>query len=269
MFGTVSLSSRLFSANPPETRNCNRMNVATQPRFLHSGDTALVVEFGERIDRDVSALVLSLARRLQAEAIPGVVEVVPTFRSLLVHYEPLSLPHKELVRRLAPLIEGITAQQRPGRQWRIPACYDPELGPDLGEVAQRTGLSPAQVVERHSATPFHVYMMGFLPGFPYMGDLPAELELPRRENPRVRVPPGSIAIAMAMTAIYTLESPGGWHLLGRTPAPLWDLRRAQPALLAAGDKLVFAPVSLREYEAILAKAAAGEYELLPAVGVPA
>jgi KipI family sensor histidine kinase inhibitor len=245
------------------------MSIAPGPRFLHAGDTALVVEFGERIDRNVSALVLSLARRLEAEAIPGVVEVVPTFRSLMVHYEPLSLPNKDLRRRLGPLIENIEAQERPGRQWRIPACYDAEVAPDLGEVAERTGLSVAQVVERHSATTFHVYMMGFLPGFPYMGDLPVELELPRRDSPRVRVPPGSIAIAMAMTSIYTLESPGGWHLLGRTPAPLWDLRRAQPALLAAGDKVTFAPVSLREHEAILAQAAAGEYELQPAEGLRA
>jgi KipI family sensor histidine kinase inhibitor len=254
---------------PTLDRHCDCMSLAPEAKFLHSGDTALVVEFGARIDRSVSARVLALARRLQAEAIPGVVEVVPTFRSLMVHYEPLVLPQAELKRRLGPLIEGLTAEERAGRQWRIPACYDPEVGPDLREVADRTGLSVAQVVERHSATPFHVYMMGFLPGFPYMGDLPPELELPRRENPRVRVPPGSIAIAMAMTSIYTLESPGGWHLLGRTPAPLWDLRRAQPALLAAGDKVVFAPVSLREHEAILAQAAAGEYQLLAEEGARA
>ena len=239
------------------------MSPVPQPRFLRSGDTALVVEFGDSIDRDISARVLSLAGLIEAEAIPGVVEVVPTFRSLMVHYEPLALPHADLERRLGPLIERITVEERPGRRWRIPACYDAEAGPDLAYVAERTGLSVAQVIERHSATEFHVYMMGFLPGFPYMGGLPAELELPRRENPRLRVPSGSLAIAMTMTIIYSLESPGGWHLLGRTPVLMWDPRRTEPTLLAAGDKVTFSPVSRSEYESILAQVAAGTYDLRP------
>jgi len=239
------------------------MSPAPEPRFLRSGDTALVVEFGDRVDRDVSARVLSLGGLIEAEAIPGIVEVVPTFRSLMVHYEPLTLPHADLERRLGPLIERITVEERPGRRWRIPACYDAETGPDLADVAERTGLSIAQVIERHSATEFHVYMMGFLPGFPYMGTLPPELELPRRENPRLRVPSGSVAIAMAMSTVYTLESPGGWHLLGRTPVLMWDPRRAEPTLVAAGDKVMFTPVSRREYEDILAQSTAGTYDVRP------
>ena len=239
------------------------MSPTPQARFLRSGDTALVVEFGDRVDLDISARVLSLAGLIEAEAIPGVVEVVPTFRSLMVHYEPLALLHADLEQRLGPLIERITVEERPGRRWRIPACYDAEASPDLAYVAERTGLSVAQVIERHSATDFHVYMMGFLPGFPYMGGLPAELELPRRESPRLRVPSGSLAIAMTMTIIYSLESPGGWHLLGRTPVLMWDPRRTEPTLLAAGDKVTFAPVSRREYEDILARSTAGTYDLRP------
>lgn len=242
------------------------VEVRPAPRFLPSGDTALVIEFASVIDRQVSGLVLALAERLQAAAIPGVVELVPTFRSLMVHYDPLRLSQAELRRRLEPMTAGVEPAERAGRRWHIPACYDPSLGLDLHDVASRTGLTPSQVVERHSAVTFHVYMMGFLPGFPYMGDLPKELELPRRENPRIKVPRGSIAIAMAMAAIYTLESPGGWHVLAQTPAPLWDLRRDPPALLAAGDKVVFEPVSLREHEALLAKAAAGELALAPEQG---
>ena len=174
---------------------------------------------------------LALAHRLEDAAIPGVVEAVPTFRSLLVHYDPLRLKQAELKRRLAPLLDGLEAAESAGRHWRIPACYDPSLGLDLADVAGRTGLSPAQVVERHSATTFHVYMMGFLPGLPYLGGLPPEFNLPRRENPRIKLPSGSIAVAMAMTVIYPLESPGGWHILARTPAPLWDmaLAPARPA----------------------------------------
>ena len=239
------------------------MSPVPEPRFLRSGDTALVVEFGDSVDPDISARVLSLAGLIEAEAIPGVVEVVPTFRSLMVHYEPLALPHAELEGRLGPLIGRITVEEQPGRRWCIPACYDADAGPDLAYVAERTGLSVAQVIERHSATEFHVYMMGFLPGFPYMGGLPAELELPRRENPRLRVPSGSLAIAMTMTIIYSLESPGGWHLLGRTPVLMWDPRRTEPTLLAAGDKVTFSPVSRSEYQSILAQVAAGTYDLRP------
>lgn len=239
------------------------MSSTPEPRFLHGGDTALVVEFGDRIDGGLSGLVLALARRLEGAAIPGVVETVPTFRSLMVHYDPLRLKQAELKRRLAPLVEGLEAAESAGRRWRIPACYDESMGLDLADVAQRTGLSVSQVVERHSATTFHVYMMGFLPGLPYLGGLPPEFNLPRRENPRIRLPSGSIAVAMAMTVIYPLESPGGWHILARTPVPLWDMRRDPPALLAAGDKVKFEPVSLPEYEALLASAAAGDLGLAP------
>jgi KipI family sensor histidine kinase inhibitor len=234
-----------------------------QPRYLSCGDTALAVEFGDRVDQRLSGLVLALARRLDAASIPGVIETVPTFRSLMVHYDPLRLSHAELKGRLAPLVDGLEAASSPGRRWRIPACYDESLGLDLAEVARRTGLSVAEVIERHSGTEQHVYMMGFLPGLPYLGGLPPEFALPRRENPRIKVPSGAISIAMAMTVIYTLESPGGWHILARTPAPLWDMRRDPPALLAAGDKVTFAPVPLREYEALLAQSAAGELRLEP------
>lgn len=232
-------------------------------RILACGDTALTVEFGDAMDRHVSALVLALAGRIERAKIPGVVELLATFRSLMVHYDPATLPQAELKRALAPLLDGLEAAEDAARRWRIPACYHASVAPDLAEVASRTGLTPAQVAERHSRVTYHVYMVGFLPGFPYMGNLPSELALPRRENPRTAVPPGSVAIATTQTAVYTLESPGGWHLIGRTPAPLWDVRQARPAILAAGDKVVFAPISVGEYEAVLARATAGEFRLQP------
>jgi inhibitor of KinA len=233
------------------------------PRFLHAGDTALVIEFGSSVDRRVSGQVLALAQKIAAAAVPGVVETVPTFRSLMVHYDPLRVAHADLVRRLTPMLDALEPSERAGRRWRVPTCYHESLGLDVAEVAARTRLSVEQVVERHSATTFHVYMMGFLPGFPYLGDLPAELELPRRDSPRIKVPSGSIAIAMRQTAIYTLESPGGWHVLGRTPAPLWDLRRDPPAPLAAGDNVTFQPISLGDFETLSARAAAGDWYLEP------
>ena len=232
-------------------------------RFLPCGDTALAVELGDAVDRRVSALVLALAERVKAAAIAGIVEAVPTFRSLLIHYDPLTVPQAELKRRLAPLLSGLAALEKPGRSWRIPVCYHESVAPDLGEVAERTGLSPDQVAERHSAIAYHVYMVGFLPGYPYLGDLPPELVLPRRDTPRTAVPAGSVAIATALTAVYALESPGGWHLIGRTPALLWDRRRDPPAVLSAGDAVRFEPISRGEYEALAARSAAGEFRLEP------
>jgi inhibitor of KinA len=223
----------------------------------------MVVEFGDRVDAHLSALVLALGQKLEASRLAGVVEVVPTFRSLMVHYDPLQLAHADLQQAIAPLLQGLEAAEIAGRRWRIPACYHESLSPDLAEVAERSGLSVAQVVERHSQSVQLVYMMGFLPGLPYLGGLPAEFALPRRENPRVKVPRGSVAVTMAMTVIYPQESPGGWHILARTPAPLWDMAKTPPALLAAGDRVTFAPLSLREYERLSVEAAGGELRLAP------
>jgi len=232
-------------------------------RVLNAGDTALVVEFGESIDRRLSTWVLALARRLNEARLEGIVETVPTFRSLLVHYDPLILPTASLAAHIAELMRGLQVTEQGGRLWRLPACYDPGLGLDLVDVAARTGLSPAQVIERHSAVTYHVYMLGFLPGQAYMGDVPAELALARRESPRQRIPAGSLAIASAMTCIFPMETPCGWHLIGRSPVALWEGGVRPHALLAPGDKVSFAPVSLREYERLLAKAADGTLKIFP------
>jgi KipI family sensor histidine kinase inhibitor len=232
-------------------------------KVLPAGDTALVVEFGDVIDRRLSAWVLALSRRLDEERLDGVVETVPTFRSLMVHYEPLVLPSAALIARIGELMQELRLTGRPGRRWRLPACYDPRVAPDLDDVAARCGLAPAQIVERHSAVTYHVYMLGFLPGQAYMGDLPAELVLPRRASPRQRIPAGSLAMAMTMTCIFPLETPCGWHLIGRSPVPLWQQEPVPGALLAAGDEVTFAPVSLREYEDLLARAADGSLKLMP------
>ena len=234
-----------------------------QPRYLAAGDSALVVEFGDQVDAHVSALVLGLGQKLESSKVEGVIEVVPTFRSLMVHYEPTRLSQANLKAAIAPLLKGLEAAEIVGRRWRLPACYDDKLGLDLAEVAERSGLSTKQVVEYHSTTSQLVYMMGFLPGLPYLGGLPPSFELPRRENPRVKVPFGSVAVAMSMTVIYPQESPGGWHILARTPALLWDMRKTPPSLLAAGDRVTFEPVSVGDYERLLAQANAGKLNLTP------
>jgi inhibitor of KinA len=240
-------------------------------KVLPAGDTALVVEFGESINRELSRHVLALAARLDALALEGVVETVPTFRSLMVHFDPLLLPAAALSARIGEVVQGLPPTAAPaGRFWRLPACYHADLAPDLGDVAARAGLEPAQVVERHSAVTYHVYMLGFLPGQAYMGDLPCELVLGRRERPRPRIPAGSLAIASTMTCLFPLETPCGWHLIGRSPVPLWRRLPSPAALLAPADQVMFTPVSLREFEALQAKAAAGTLAIAPSeLGVEA
>ncbi len=231
-------------------------------RVIPAGDTALVVEFGDRIDRGLNNKVLALAGRLDEAQVDGIVETVPTFRSLTVHYEPMVVPFAALSARIATLMQDLRTGETASQSWRLPACYDASVAPDLDDVAARTNLSPAQVIERHSAVAYHVYMLGFLPGQAYMGDVAPELALPRRESPRMKIPAGSLAIAMTMTSIFPQETPCGWHLIGRSPVPLWDKSGAM-ALLRPGDQVSFAPVSLREYEDLLAKAADGRLSIEP------
>ena len=230
-------------------------------RFLAAGDRALVVEFGDRIDRALSAEVLRLDASLRSSGLAGVVETVPTFRSLMVHYDPLVTTRADLEHAIASLLDREPGPRGTGTLWRVPVCYDGEFAPDLAEVAHLTGLSPGEVVALHSGTRYHVYMLGFLPGFPYMGDLPARLALPRRADPRVRVPAGSIAIATTLTAIYPYESPGGWHLIGATPIRLFDPERAQPALFAPGDAVQCEPVDRDAFASIKKAVGGGSYQV--------
>lgn len=231
-------------------------------RVLAAGDTALVVEFGDRIDRRLSTAVLALARGLEAEPIEGVIETVPTFRSLMVHYDPLAVAPASLVARIDAQMRKLEATEVTGHLWHLPVCYDPRFAIDLPDVASRTALSRQQVVERHSGPTYHVYMLGFLPGQAYMGEVPAELALDRRETPRTRIPAGSVAIAATMSCVFPLETPCGWHVIGRCPIPLWDHACAK-ALVAPADKVVFAPVSVREYETLVTRAAEGVLRLEP------
>lgn len=215
-------------------------------RFLHCGDTAFVVQLGDVIDRDLNTKVLRLQANVRAQNIPGVIETVPTFRSLTVHYDPLQIGAAELHRMVEQLIPGENEAKQTSTLWRIPACYEPNLAPDLALVAERTGLSCAEVVELHASTRYYIYMIGFVPGYPYMGDLPAPLVLPRREDPRLRVQPGSIGIATSMTAIYPLESPAGWHLIGTSPIRVFETRWPRRALFTPGDWVEFYSITDRD-----------------------
>jgi len=235
--------------------------------ILDAGDAALTIEFGDTIEPGllaaVNALDAAIARRKAEGGLAGLIETMPTFRSLTLFFDPLVTGREQLLADLQPLLAA--AEHSPplaGRRWRLPVCYEGDAAPDLAEVARTLGMSEAEVVALHGGTDYLVYMLGFLPGFPFMGDLPAALRLPRRAEPRVRVPPGSVAIATGLTAIYPWESPGGWHLLGRCPVPLFDARRDSPSLLAAGDRVRFVPVGTDECRAIDAGVRSGEIDPL-------
>jgi inhibitor of KinA len=230
-------------------------------RFLAAGDTGLVVEFGDRVDRELSDRVLRLSASVRASKMPGVIETVPTYRSLLVLYDPLAIESATLISSIEKLLDDSGGASAAGRTWRIPACYEAAYAPDLADVAERTRRSTEEIVRLHSETLFHVYMIGFAPGLPYLGDLPDWIALPRRADPRVRVPVGSIGSAGNMSVIYPAETPGGWHLIGMAPIRLFDLKWTQPALLQAGDKVRFEPITVDEFAVIRKAVEAGDYQV--------
>ena len=233
----------------------------TEIRYLPSGDCAMAVEFGDRVDRAVNARVMALHRAVTREPPEGVIETVPTFRSLLVHYDPLVLDAARLREALEALRPEAAEADERGRTLTLPVAYGGDHGPDLAEVAGSAGITPDEVVRMHSGIAHHVYMIGFAPGHPYLGDLPEALTLPRRATPRTRLAAGSVAIAVGQTVIYPFPSPGGWHVIGRTPAVLFDIGRDPPALLAAGDRVRFRPVDAGDYEALAARPAAERVEI--------
>jgi inhibitor of KinA len=237
--------------------------VKVQPKFLAAGDTALTVEFGDAATRAMSALVLALDRRLAAAALPGVVETVPTMRSLSVHYDPLITSSAALQAAIAPLLDGAAEAEATGRRFTVPVCYGAAHAPDLAEVAARTSLSPDEVVRLFASVPYRVYSLGFVPGQAYLGDLPGPLHLPRRTSPRTVVAHGSVAIATTLATVYPLESPGGWHLIGRTPARFFDAVRDVPVLLAPADELRFQAITEGEWADLSAAAAENRWELKP------
>ena len=219
-----------------------------QPEIRPLGDRGLLVELGADIDPAVNRRVQRLHRLILREKLWGVVESVPAYASLLVVYDPLRAAPEALKRRLRGLcaLEDDGIVEPAPQVVEIPVVYGGEGGPDLDGVAAYHGLPPEEVIRLHSATVYRVYMIGFTPGFPYMGELPRALDTPRRETPRTRIPKGSVAIAQRQTGIYPVVSPGGWQIIGHTPVELFDPRAACPSLLAMGDAVRFKPVSARE-----------------------
>jgi inhibitor of KinA len=219
------------------------------PKILLCGDSAVSVEFGSAIDPLINQRVQALFTKLKAESPEGLIDLIPTYRSLLVQYDPTVLSFNELekiVFSFGDLSKGVVVTV--GRLVEIPVCYGKEFGPDLQEVAAFLHLTEEEVIEIHSKALYYVYMIGFTPGFPYMGGLDPRLFTPRKKVPRELVPAGMVGIADQQTGIYPLDSPGGWQLIGRTPVKLFDLGRKEPFYLKPGDRVKFKPISQEEFE---------------------
>ncbi|MBE2276324.1 MAG: 5-oxoprolinase subunit PxpB [Rhodobacteraceae bacterium] len=231
----------------------------TAPRLLPCGDTAISVEFGTTVDLALTARVRALDLALAAAPFPGVVETVPTYRALLVHFDPLTTETAALERHLLALVDRPAPVAHSPRRWRVPVAYGGEHGADLDEMARHSGLSPAGFIAAHAAPVYTVMMIGFLPGFAYLGGLDPRLARPRRDHPRPRVPAASVSIGGAQTAIGSVEGPSGWHLIGRTPALPFLPRRDPVFLFDAGDEICFQPVSAAEWQDLATRAAAGAF----------
>jgi inhibitor of KinA len=210
------------------------------PRLLNLGDAALTLELGDHIKPDLNARVMAARDSLAAASLPGITDLVPTYRSLTVHFDPLVTDRDALVEQLRVAADAEQKSASAGRLFEIPVRFGGEDGPDLAEVAATVGRSAEEIIKTLCSLEMRVYLIGFLPGFPYLGDLPEWLRLPRRATPRTAVPPNSIAIAGPQAAVYPWQSPGGWHLLGRTTVTMFDASNTErPALLAPGDTVRF------------------------------
>ncbi len=221
------------------------------PRSVHyfMGDRGLLLEFGDEISHEVNDRVRRMALAIQAEAIEGIIETVPTYRSLLIIYNSLTLSIDQLKKRLQEIEEGLRETPFPEpKLTRIPAVYGSPYGPDMEGVAKHCGISTEEVIRLHTSKPYFIYMIGFMPGYPYMGELPEALIMPRLKTPRLFVPKGSVAIAQKQTGIYSMESPGGWQIIGRTPVELFNPEGKPPALLQMGDLVQFYPITEKEFK---------------------
>ncbi|MBN6187156.1 5-oxoprolinase subunit PxpB [Aneurinibacillus sp. BA2021] len=229
------------------------------------GDAAAIIEVGADISEAVQRKVKALSMQLEAKPIPGMIEYVPAFTTVTVFYDPYRVLLESGVhpgradefvspfRKVCDLLEELIAEMKEGvyepfRTVEIPVCYGEEFGPDLEFVAQHNGITPDEVIRIHSGATYLVYMIGFAPGFPYLGGMPEAIAAPRRPSPRLAIPAGSVGIAGTQTGVYSIETPGGWQLIGRTPVSLFVPDHDPPTLLSAGDRIRFRAISRQEYE---------------------
>jgi KipI family sensor histidine kinase inhibitor len=228
------------------------------PRFLACGDAAVTIEFGTAIDPEISARVLALDAELNAQKVPGLIETVPTYRSLMVQFDSLIFDYERFQQQVRSVAETLEAAPASGRRWKVPVVYGGTFGIDLDATAERHGLTPAQLIEKHTAPVYRVYMIGFMPGFTYLGGLDPSIATSRRTDPRPMTPAGCISIGGIQALIAGQAMPSGWHILGLTPVRTFMAGREPAFLTAPGDEVVFEPVDAARWDALDRAAAAGE-----------
>ncbi|TKC04474.1 5-oxoprolinase subunit PxpB [Pedobacter frigoris] len=228
------------------------MSNITDPNIVQYyplGDAAIVLQFGDEISKDINAMILNVAAWLDEYTFEGFVEYVPAFTSITIYYEPWVVRYSEVLSMLKEMIEDMEENENPEPPGTvtIPVYYGGASGPDLNHVADFHQMSVDEVIAMHTQPEYLVYMIGFAPGFPYLGGMDERLATPRQESPRAKVPKGSVGIAGSQTGVYPLETPGGWQVIGQTPLELFDLSKEEPALLRAGQKIRFSPITEEEF----------------------
>ncbi len=231
------------------------------PRILPTGDRALTVEFGNEIDEKINARLMGLIKYLSDERIKGIEEFVPSFRAVLIHYNPAILSYAAMEKILKKALEVPFQESTHTRRIvKIPVCYDKQFGPDIEDVAKHAGISVEEVIKIHTAKPYLVYMLGFQPGFPYLGGLDERIHTPRLETPRIKLEAGSVGIGGGQTGLYPMESPGGWRIIGVTPVRCYNPEREKPIPYMAGDYIKFESVSKKEFDELRSLDLEGKYE---------
>ncbi|RXI41781.1 allophanate hydrolase [Clostridium tetani] len=222
-----------------------------ETKYLTAGDKALTIEYGNEISEDISSKVRSMMVALETNKIDGIVEIVPTYRSLMVHYNPLIIGYDDLVNKLKSLENKLEDISLPEPEViEIPTVYGGEYGPDIENVAKHNKITVEEVIKIHSSKEYLIYMLGFTPGFPYLGGMDEKIATPRLKSPRTKINKGSVGIAGSQTGIYPIDSPGGWQLIGKTPLKLYEPNREVPILLKAGNYIKFIPIFEGEYKSI-------------------
>ena len=232
-------------------------------RFLFSGDSALVIEFGNEISVDINKKIRKMMDDIKKENIDGIVELVPTYCSLLINYDVLKIDYNTLVEKLKTFLNNNleTAEGEEVTLIEIPTLYNDEVGPDLSYVAEHNKISKEEVIKIHTGTDYLVYMLGFMPGFTYLGGMSEKIATPRLESPRLQIYPGSVGIAGKQTGMYPSMSPGGWRIIGRTPLKLYNPDSDIPVYISSGDYVRYVSISEEEYNDILKKVENNEYKL--------
>ncbi|NLY73078.1 MAG: 5-oxoprolinase subunit PxpB [Tissierellia bacterium] len=230
-------------------------------KFLPAGDRALVMEFGQEIDPAINARIRASLRALDRAKPDYLLETIPTYRSLLIIYDPIKIGYQELTEELRDLISTGDEEEQTIKIVEIPVIYGGDYGPDLDYVAQHNGLDKEEVIKIHSSQDYLVYMLGFTPGFSYLGGMDERIATPRLAEPRTKIPAGSTGIAGSQTGIYPIDSPGGWQLIGRTPVKLYDPLSDPPVLLSAGDFVRFIPIDIEDYKRIEKEVEEGSYQV--------